>query len=207
MTHFFFAIKPWSPLYTNSIVKFQFRFPFRSLRCITPIPKIHVFDSLNISPIYIQADRFPIDFEAGNWWQAIDACSRAGQPEEAIKILQQMQKHRIAPDVVALSSIINAFSQLGKVRREVRSMSPSRCMSLVFEGCCCCCCFARLQMQLNGFRKQMSLDWARTSLRTTVLSTPALEWDIQKRQGETGTCRGCRVVWVSTSIACNIGTM
>lgn len=46
--------------------------------------------------------------------KAMDACSRAARPDEAIDILHQMQNQTIAPDVVALSSIVNAFSQLGK---------------------------------------------------------------------------------------------
>ena len=46
--------------------------------------------------------------------KAMDACSRAAQPDKAIDILHQMQNQTIAPDVVALSSIVNAFSQLGK---------------------------------------------------------------------------------------------
>ena len=60
----------------------------------------------------------------------MDACSRAARPDEAIDMLHQMQNQTIAPDVVALSSIVNAFSQLGKAADSAKWLEQAESLGL-----------------------------------------------------------------------------
>ena len=63
-------------------------------------------------------------------FKVIDAYAKSGQPQDAVKVLQDMQARKLQPDLVAFSSIVDAFSRLGKV-------GPSCGMSVDSVECSC----------------------------------------------------------------------
>ena len=85
----------------------------------TPISHVNYTDDVTPSPM---AKRYKN--------KAMDACSRAARPDEAIDMLHQMQNQTIAPDVVALSSIVNAFSQLGKAADAAKWLEQAESLGL-----------------------------------------------------------------------------
>lgn len=54
--------------------------------------------------------------------EAIDACGRAGQPELAVHVLERME----SPDVVAITSVVNAFSRLGRAADAARWLQEAQ---------------------------------------------------------------------------------
>ena len=58
--------------------------------------------------------------------EAIDACGKAGQPYLAVQLLERME----TPDLVAITSVVNAFARLGKALEAARWLEEAQRLGL-----------------------------------------------------------------------------